>query len=79
MSELNSIMPPEFNLTRGEAYNYHLVHNNIPHDNVIRNIILEPNTPLKDLSAIQNDTSASDQLATAINLASTELQKFIKN
>jgi hypothetical protein len=79
MPESNSIMPPEFILTRGEAYSYYLAHIHFSHDVIIKNLILNTNTPLKEPSFIQNNAPVCDQLSTAINTASTELTKFIRN
>ena len=78
MLESNLIMPPEFILTRGEAYKYYLAHNGLPYEEIIRHIIFKKSVPLKELCAIQNDEAASVQLATAINLASKELTRFIQ-
>ena len=79
MSESKSIMPSTFILTRGEAYGFYLAYTDIPHDTIIKNIVLRPGTPLKELSSIQEDISTSEQFANAINIASTELTRFIKN
>ena len=77
MSGLKSIMPPEFNLTRGEAYNYYLSHKNISHETIIKNLVVNSSTPLKELSSIQADANLNEQFLSAIQVASNELTRFI--
>ena len=77
MSGLKSIMPPEFNLTRGEAYNYYLSHKNISHETIIKNLVVNSSTPLRELSSIQADANLNEQFLSAIQVASNELTRFI--
>ena len=80
MAHFNSILPPEFTLSRGQAYKCYLSNTQMPIDETIKKVFfsLVPKTLFKDLSTIENNSSLSEDLATAIKSASTELSKFIR-
>ena len=80
MAHFNSILPPEFTLSRGQAYKCYLSNTQMPIDKTIKDIFftLVPKTLFKDLSTIENNSSLSEDLARAIKSTSTELSKFIR-
>ena len=78
MTQLNSILPPDFILTRGEAYKCYLSNPQISTEKLIKSIFFSsPNSPFKDCSTIENNETLSELLNSAIKNASTELTTFI--